>query len=506
MNTPTRFSMLAFGLWLVGAACLSGCGLAGGMQMFYQPAPGGWRTHQDPHGFNVQLPRAWRASAADSGRIDLRSADGEHLVIWPVFLQAQVNDAVASSALRSIAAQVRPDVRWQGFEPGAGNYRRLFGSAGEQRALAVFTWNNSPRGAAGYVYTIVAPKARYQQNTEVYAQILKSFRVTNAGSKQGAAPTAEMLSYVRWQDPIQNAFSLDVPRGWQVSGGAYRFAPMDVRFELMAQSPDNRIRITSGDRELATFAHPSDADRYIGNTSGSVDLMGYRAYFKQYAPGAKFAREYVQTKVTRGCSNLQFKNERERPELVQAINAIYARYEAMGVPIRYDAGEVAFTCDCGGQPIQGYYLAVTWFIQGSTGGALWAVERLYGYLATNGKADEAQTAMVRMAQSAEINPQWAARQQHLTRQAVRIGTDTMRAVSDAMLENYWSHTRSRDEHMRQVTNAIASTEDVIDPQTGRQYSIYSGSNYYWINRGETITGTNTWQRPDTDYREMVRLP
>jgi hypothetical protein len=471
-----------------------------------QSAPFGWSTHQDPRGFSVQLPRAWRASAADSGRIDLRGAEGEHLVIWPVLLETQVNDAIAASALRSVAAKVRPDVEWRSFEPGAGNYRRLFGVAAGRRAVAVFTWANGARGAAGCVYTVVAPEARYHQNEDLYARILQSFRVTGGDSKAAAPPAPEALSYVRWQDPLENAFSLDVPRGWRVEGGAYRFAPMDVRFALTAHSADNRIRVTAGDAELPTFAEPSDADRFIGNTSGSVDLMGYRAFFKPYAPAARFAREYVETKAARGCVNLQFKSELDRSDLVQAINSIYAKYEAMGVPLRYDAGEVAFTCDCGGQAVEGYYLAVTWFIRGSTGGALWAVERLYGYLAMGGKGAAAEAALARMANSAQINPQWAARQQHVTNQAVRIGTETMRAVSDAMLDNYWSHTRSRDEHMRRVTNAIAGTEDVIDPQTGREYSIYSGSNYYWINRGEAIIGTNTYRQPDTDFREMVRLP
>lgn len=477
--------------------------------MFNQPSQNGWSTHQDQRGFTLETPRNWKVVAAESGRIDLRGGEEEHIVIWPVLLRAQVNDAMASSALRSIAAKIRPDVAWQSFEPGSGNRCRLSGRVGQQQAIAIFTWANQADGAAGYVYTIVAPAARYKQSTETYARILQSFRVNgeaSADGSRGAAPTPAMLSYDRWQDPEENAFSLDVPRGWSVKGGAHRFAPMDVRFAVVALSPDNQIRVTRGDAELPTFALPSDADRFIGNTRGSVDLIGYRAFFKDYLPGAKFAREYVQTKVARGCTNLQFKSERGRPDLVQAINAIYARYAAQGVPIRYEAGEVAFTCDYNGQALQGYYLAVTWFIHGSTGGALWAVEHLYGYLATNAKAAEAQAALQQMAMSAQTNPEWSARQQGLTNQAVKIGTDMIRAVSEAMLSNYWSHTRSRDEHMRRTVNAIAGTEDVVDPQTGRQYNIYSGSNYYWINRGGEIAGTNTWQRPDTDFREMVRLP
>lgn len=506
MKTQASSFIARLGLWLTGGAlCLAGCGLAGGTTMFGQQSQNGWRTHQDQRGFAVEAPRAWKIVAADSGRIDLRGGAEEHIVIWPVLLQAQINGAIASSALRSVAMKIRPDVEWQSFEPGSGNWRRLFGRVGQQQAIAIFTWANQADGAAGVVYTLVAPAARYRQNTDTYARILQSFRVTGEASAN-ASPAPALLSYERWQDPLENAFSLDVPRGWSAQGGAFRFASMDVRFTVVALSPDKQIRVTRGDAELPTFALPSDADRFIGNTSGSVDFIGYRAFFKDYLSGAKFAREYVQTKVTRGCTNLQFTNQRERPDLVQAINAIYAGYAAQGVPIRYEAGEVAFTCECSGQARQGYYLAATWFIRGSTGGALWAVEHLYGYLATSAKAAEAQAALQRMARSGQTNPEWAARQQGLTNQTVRIGTAMIRAVSEAMLENYWSHTRSRDEQMRRSVNAIAGTEDVVDPQTGRQYNIYSGSNYYWIDRGDAIVGTNTWQRPDTDFRELVRLP
>jgi hypothetical protein len=506
MQTQISSFIIRLGFWLAGGVlCLAGCSLRGGNLMFGTCSD--WHTQQAQRGFTVEAPRAWKVVAAETGRIDLRGGTEEHIVIWPVFLQNQVNDAIAAAALRSIAAKIRPDLNWQSLEPGAGDWRRLFARAGNQQAVALFTWANQADGAAGCVYTIVAPAARYQRNTETYARILQSFRATSPdGSRETAAPTPTMLSFERWQDPSENAFSLDVPRGWGVQGGAYRFAPMDVRFAVAALSPDHQIRVTRGDAEIPTFALPSQADRFIGNTSGSVDLIGYRAVFKDYLPGAQFAREYVQTKVTRGCTDLQFRSERERPDLVQAINAIYSSYAAQGVPIRYEAGDVAFTCDCGGQSLQGYYLAATWFIHGSTGGALWAVEHLYGYLATSAKAAEAQAALTRMAQSGQTNPEWAARQQGLTNQTVSIGTAMIRAVSDAMLQNYWSHTRSRDEHMRRTINAIAGTEDVVDPQTGQQYNIYSGSNYYWIDRGGTIAGTTTWQRPDTDFREMVRLP
>lgn len=503
MKTQLRFLFTA----LLLAGCLfgfAGCGFLGGKTMFGQKAPAGWNTHQDPRGFSIHLPRGWKASVADSGRIDLTSAANEQIVIWPVFLQTQVSDAIASSALRSLASKIRPDVTWQSFAPTQGNTRRMLGQSGQLQAMALFTWANNPKGATGYVYTVTAPAAQYQKDAAMYAQILQSFRLT--GTTKDKTPTQPALTYVPWQDPRENAFSLEVPSNWRVEGGTYRYAAMDARFALIAQSPDNQIRITSGDAELPYYALPTDADRFIGNTSGTVDLLGYQAVFRPYLGGENFALDYVQNKVARGLSDLRFTRVQPRPDLAQAISAIYVRYEQMGLRIKYEAGEVAFTCRSGNQPLQGYYQAITWFMPGTTGGALWKAEYLFGYVATNEKAAEADEALTRMVQSSQINPQWLARQQGLSRHAAKIGSETIAAISETMFQNYQNHVRGRDEHMRRVTNAIAGTEDVVDPNTGTQYNIYSGSNYYWIDRGGTIIGTNTYDRPDIDFREMVRLP
>jgi hypothetical protein len=81
---------------------------------------------------------------------------------------------------------------------------------------------------------MAAPEARYRQLEETFAKILQSFRVSGAPAKE-AAPS---LSYVRWQDPRENAFSLDVPSQWKMSGGLFRFASVDTRAGVEALSPD----------------------------------------------------------------------------------------------------------------------------------------------------------------------------------------------------------------------------------------------------------------------------
>jgi hypothetical protein len=63
-----------------------------------------------------------------------------------------------------------------------------------------------------------------------------------------------------------------------------------------------------------------------------------------------------------------------------------------------------------------------------------------------------------------------------------------------------------DEISRRRSNAILSVEDVVDPTTGREFKVESGSNYYWIDHRGTIVGTQTDSRPNLDFRELTRLP
>jgi hypothetical protein len=62
-------------------------------------------------------------------------------------------------------------------------------------------------------------------------------------------PPGSRLTFVRWQDPKEHAFSLEVPKQWAVSGGLFRFASVDVRPAIEAVSPDGHVRIVAGDAQ-----------------------------------------------------------------------------------------------------------------------------------------------------------------------------------------------------------------------------------------------------------------
>lgn len=467
--------------------------------------PAEWRAHQDPLGFSVHLPPGWRVTAdRASGRIALTGTAEEQVIIWPVFIPGALGARAASAALGRLAAKFWPEVGWQAPQPAGATTVRMQGRKRDRLAVAVLAWVPSPKGCAGYVYGFSAPEARYRQSEETFAALVASFRIASP-STGGAAETS--ARFVAWHDPREQAFSVEVPAGWTVSGGLFRLASVDVRPSIEVVSPDGKIRLTAGDAEIPGFAVPNPMLEMTGFREGSWYSPGYgvNVMVRRYLPGVDFVREYVMTKVTRGCSDPEVKELRARPEAVEAMNAVYAQYQMPGFATQLTAGDIAFTCRREGEQMEGYYFAAT---QATQAGPVvqWRVEFLYGYLAAAEQAPKAQAVLEHLIQTFQLNPQWVAMQQGLAANTSAIVAQTNHEISRIISSSYHRRQAVMDELSRRRSNAILGVEDVVDPATGREFKVESGSNYYWIDHRGHIVGTETDTRPSLDFRELVRLP
>lgn len=332
MEASNHFALTIVGLCLIlGLACRGSAGRASSQQ-----APEGWITHQDPSGFSVQTPRQWNVRPdPSSGRIEIRGAHDEQLIVWPFFAKGSLPAPTAADVLQRIAARLWPDARWERPESAGAAAVRLRGRAGDRAAVSVLTWIPGPQGTAGYIYAASAPESSYRRSETMFARILQSFQISGGESK--ASSPASSLKFTRWQDPTENAFSLDVPSGWKANGGIFRPAPLDVRSAVEATSPDGQIRLVSGDWQLPrSFLEPNPIDNFQGYTEGSWKPTGYggSVLIWRYQPGAQFARDYAQRKLGPSVTGLQFTDTRERPDLTQAINATYAQYASFGIQNR----------------------------------------------------------------------------------------------------------------------------------------------------------------------------
>jgi hypothetical protein len=54
-------------------------------------------------------------------------------------------------------------------------------------------------------------------------------------------PAESTLTWARHEDPAERSFSIEVPQGWNVQGGAYRFGYFDVRWGMDVRSSDDKV-------------------------------------------------------------------------------------------------------------------------------------------------------------------------------------------------------------------------------------------------------------------------
>jgi hypothetical protein len=461
-----------------------------------------WQTVSDRRGASVQVPAGWQATMdADSTRIAVAGPAGERMVVWPAFVAQTLDAQAAAAMLPSVARKLEPAMQWTAAAPAGAGVARMAGRANGRAAVCSVTWVNSPRGAAAYFVMTSAPQAQYAAAALSFARIFGSLKL--------AAPAAGGVPGVRWTDPREQAFSMEVPANWRMEGGTVRRAAVDVVMPWSLTPPDGSARLTGGDAELPTFTLPNQMLAMAGFREGSWYSPGYgvRMMVRQYMPGVAFARWHVQSKVAQGCANLQFTQQQDRTPDFSAINAQYAQFRPMGMNVQLSAGEISFTCERAGQPVVGYYFATTLLTSQMGNNGIWVVDQLYGYTAAPGAEPGAQAALSRALETFQFNPQWLQMQQGVAMQTSRIVSQTQSEISRMSRSSYEHRQRTTSESTRKFSNAMLGLVDARDPATGRELKVDNAANYHWIDVNGRITGTQTDTRPaGIDPRLLVTLP
>lgn len=478
-----------------------------------KPSPGKgaemqWTVHQDPAGFSVEIPRGWKVkSHPKTGQIDVTGTSQERVTIVPFFIRGRPDTKALPGILQGLVREYGGETQWQSPRFEGKSTLRMTGKTKNEVVVSAMTWVSSGRGTAGILYVTSAPEERYGRMVDVWARILKSFRIR--GKASGESGGTVLPAFVVWKDPLENAFSIEVPKGWKVDGGLHRFASVDTRVELVATSPDNAITIRIGDKEIPPFVEPNPTLTMSGFPEGSLYSPGYGVVMlvKSYRDGVDFAEEYVRSRYGQECPDLEIVERKDRRDMSEAFNEIYRSSSVYGVEVVLTTGEVAFTCTRSGKKTKGYFFAGTQrsVVQG-TGAGTWNMQYLAGFIAESGQADPAEAIGARMVNTLRINPDWLRMQEHLAGETSRIVSETHAKISNLISESYWSRQAVMDELDRRRSNAILGVVDVVDPATGKEYQVESSSDYYWIDHRGNIVGTDTYTIPNIDFRALLRLP
>jgi hypothetical protein len=452
----------------------------------------------------------------------MRGTRGEQVVIWPIFIEKkQLNAAGATRLVLQLARKLDNSLSWTPAN-ASGNAARVITKGATRSGATVLTWFNTPSGASVAIYELEAPPDVYAASANTFARILQSFRGSpdNAPRQTGGNASSGPVSYVNWRDPQEGAFTLQVPRGWQVTGGEYRLSATDIRGSVTMISPDGQMRVFVGDANIGAYIGPTQTLSYAGLREGGMYGLGdgSKLEIRRYMTGSQFARAYAQNRFNSQCSGVQVESARDRQDLLSSFSgAINADGLSGG---QTTAGDAVFSCTGRGGPLHGHVYAVT-MVPLPSRSTIWYVYRLYGYIATAQSQQGAESIAQQVMQSYRVDQQWQMREKQIANQAVAADNarsqqiqararaaiqENQRQTSEMIVKGYEQRSQVYDEISRRRENAILRTTDVVDPVSGSQYKIDSYSNYHWMNNQGAIVGNDTGTNPGYGWHDLVTLP
>jgi len=280
----------------------------------------------------------------------------------------------------------------------------------------------------------------------ISAQVLK-------GSAVRPATDAGMpaLKFVRWVEPKEHSFSVEIPQGWAVQGGVNWLDQISPQQFLRLKSPNGKIDVYLGDPEIVAREVPTEmGKRQAGVNEGQMfrTPTGAPALLERWRTGSEYAKEHV---AWRYCRNPQWVSARELPDATQTMaTAIAAELQNFNPNLHgtASAGEATYTCG----DAQGAAFSTT-FILGEGGPIqVWGVYRLVGFQSSDLlHTMEARYIMEHLLATLVIDPQWQA---ELDRRTIQV-TGSVMKMQNAAVESALAASRQQNETLARMNHPMA---------------------------------------------------
>ena len=473
--------------------------------------PAGWTVHADGHSILIQsqnhsqsvLAEGFNASPGETAQAHLTTLAEERATLFP---DAQMIDLTHQ---RSAGDEVS----------GVFSYRAT-PEMGRGRVLCSIV------NGKGLVFVLAAPEKSFAAAQLTLTRIVQSLRFTvptGSAASKGQSEAAQMaavtqsLHFVPWTDPREHAFQMEVPEGWKVEGGAFRFGPTDVRIAYEVISPDNAMSVLVGDPRLpSTFQAPNAFTQRMHWRDGTHGLLHYMS-------AVEFNHWYLEHTADKVLDNLSVGQDHPLPEVSRQQTAV-AQQSAIGAAqVEVSVGITEFS---GRSKETGEQ--VTCIIIGSTQrttrnmrtGEMTSWFARPVILSCNNDADKSRSqqttfaVLTHMLQTYHEDPVWLNRRAReiaqATGQAMQRTADRSRQITknseaarSASMGAYWGRVNADNERQRGFINYIGDRTDVTDG-SGASANVQGGSKHYYKNgQTGTIIGTDSAYSPGVDFSPLT---
>jgi len=304
--------------------------------------------------------------------------------------------------------------------------------------------------------------------------------------KSGPAQPISVTGYTTFTDPIEQAFTIQVPSGWKTVGGLARRAALQVNPYVRSLSPDKQTYLIIGEPTLPGYVPPNQMRNAIGYREGKLfdSGVGGLSMVLHYMPGAEFAKVYGQSAFQGLCSNLRLTGTQERPDMARNADKLVPTV----IPSASTGGEARFSCTHHGQEMEARMEIVT---RTTRDNVMWNVIFLKGFIAPRSQADKAEEILTHVGSTLAFTPAWSQKQSAIDQQAA--------LAINRQMQSYFRHEQefikslnAEDQNFSTMDEIVSGYSDYHDPATGNNYKMDNVNPFKWAddNTGRVVSTPN----------------
>ena len=296
------------------------------------------------------------------------------------------------------------------------------------------------------------------------------------------AAHASANEWTTFRDPTEAAFTIEVPSGWQVSGGLKRRSVNQPHPLLALASSDGLTRIVLGDPSAIAYGELTNAMRGLGFREGQAYTpRGEPEIIRNYRTGEQWSETLARQELERdGCNGVEVTSQRALPKPAAGTPP------PPGVEHRDSTGETYLRCVRNGILYLAYGFAETagdYYFQGTQIIAgVWTDDTSVVVLTPQGMGAYAMGIGQHMLKSLRWNSTWWQRQFHA-------------AVSQAT-GVYAQATQAITQQGQSWDQAVRGVESYVNPATGQRWEVpITGASQFAQDGAGHIIGLTGQQAP-----------
>jgi len=311
--------------------------------------------------------------------------------------------------------------------------------------------------------------------------------------------------WVRYTDNAEGAFSMEVPVGWQVEGGMYRFGYFDVRWMMDIRSLDGKVIIRINDPNVPPYVLPGPHSGPAGHPA--IRPKMFQMVVDNFQQAQPYAESYAKQRFRSVCQSLTPRDSGWTPTMPAAWQ--------LESGARTTQASIAFACSTSAGPRVADVFART-ATHGNDG--LWLADPMISILASPERLQQAQSMAQRMIDSWQETPQWKVHQEEMTQMGLaKIEADfgqfmhqmaefhqQRTAAMNQQVAHFEARQQAQADQVTSFGNILTGLTNLYDPATGTQFQVFSGpkANYYINGMGVKI---NSNLDPGNGFHQAVNM-